>query len=216
MTFTKSQYEMPDGKYVAKFLGVTLREDKPGDQPRLGADGKPLPPAMTWDFEIAEGDQAGKKADKLTGRIPTPKNGCGKMLAAITDAILKDGTEVDLATYVGKLYRVTVLENRVQDNPAPVRIYDQGAPAAAPAGGTAAPPPPPRRGAAPAEPEFYVDAGEGSGFDAAKPVKVSEIKAKYEATNGIDWPNVFVCKPGSQDWHPFTAAIPEHKTWVPF
>ena len=127
MTYTKSAFEMPDGKYVAKFRGVTYREDRPGDKPRIGQDGNPLPPAMTWDFEIAEGPEAGKKCDKLTGRIPTPKSGCGKMLVAITDTILKDGAEVDLDQFVGKRYRITVLDNRVSDNPAPTRLYDEPA-----------------------------------------------------------------------------------------
>ena len=144
-TFTKSQFEMPDGKYLAKFLGVTLKELQPGETPRLGMDGKPMPPAMTWDFEIIEGPtekldpaNVGKKADKLTGRIPTPRSGCGKMLAAIADTVLKDGIEVDIAHYVGKQYRITISENRVCENPGPVRVYDQNGTAPAPAA-TAAP-----------------------------------------------------------------------------
>lgn len=124
MTYTKSQYEMPDGKYMAKFLGVSMKELAPGEKPRLGEDGKPLPPAMTWDFEVVEGPNAGKRADKLTGRVPTAKSGCGKMLAAISDAILTDGQEIDLDLFVGKFYRITVVENRVSDNPAPVRVHD--------------------------------------------------------------------------------------------
>lgn len=132
MTYTKSQFEMPDGKYLARFLGVTMREPKPGDRPRLGEDGSPLPPAMTWDFEIAEGPESGKRCDRLTGRVPTLKSGCGKMLAAVSDTILKDGQEIDLDQFVGQFYRVTVQENRVSDNPTPVRVYDhRPAPAAA-------------------------------------------------------------------------------------
>jgi len=123
-TYTKSAFEIPDGKYAAKFLGVTLRDDKPGDRPRLGQDGKPLPPAMTWDFEIVEGEQVGKKCDKMTGRVPTPKSGCGKLLAAIADAVLGDGTEVDIENYAGQVYRITVQENRVSDSPPPMRVYD--------------------------------------------------------------------------------------------
>ena len=123
-TFTKSQFEMPDGRYLAKFLGCTMKDLQPGESPRIGMDGKPMPPAMTWDFEIVEGDQKGKKCDKLTGRVPTPKSGCGKMLSAIADTVLKDGIEVDIANYVGKLYRITVAENRVTENPPPIRVYD--------------------------------------------------------------------------------------------
>jgi hypothetical protein len=149
MTYTKSQFDIPDGKYLAKFLGVSMREDKPGDKPRLGDDGKPLPPAMTWDFEIAEGPSAGKRSDKLTGRVPTPKSGCGKMLAAITDAVLRDGQEVDLDSFVGKFYRVTIEDNRVSDKSPPVLT---GAPAKAANSANSAPPgdgPPPDEATAP-------------------------------------------------------------------
>lgn len=124
MVYTKSAFEMPDGKYLAKFLGCTLRELQPGEQPKIGVDGKPMPPAMTWDFEIVDGPERGKKTDKLTGRVPTPKSGCGKMLAAIADTVLKDGVEVDIAHFVGMSYRVTVVDNRVQDSPPPSRVYD--------------------------------------------------------------------------------------------
>jgi hypothetical protein len=132
MTYTKSAFEMPDGKYLARFLGTSLRELKLGESPKIGQDGNPMPPGMTWDFEIIEGVEKGKRSDKLTGRVPTPKSGCGKMLAAICDTILKDGVEVDLAVYVGRVYRVTILENRISDNPAPVYVPDhttQAAPA---------------------------------------------------------------------------------------
>lgn len=123
MTFTKSAFEMPDGKYLAKFTGVTMR-DATG---QLDQKGQPMPPGMTWDFVIVEGDQAGKKADKLTGRQPTPKSACGKFLAAVSDTILKDGQEVDLGQFVGALYRITVMDNRISDNPTPVRVYDRAA-----------------------------------------------------------------------------------------
>lgn len=143
MTYTKSQFEMPDGKYVAKFLGVTMREEEAGAKPRLGQDGKPLPPAMTWDFEIVEGPEAGKRADKLTGRIASGKSGCAKMLAAVSDTILGDGVEVDLDRFVGKFYRITVQENRISDSPWPILLPPDYRPATAPNGRAAAPAAPP-------------------------------------------------------------------------
>ncbi len=125
MTFTKSQFDVPVGKYMAQFDGVTLK-DATG---RLDEKGKPMPPAMTWDFTIIEGEHAGKKVDRLTGRMPTPKSACGKMLAAVSDEVLRDGAEIDLGQFYGKTYRITVEEGngdrtRLSDNPAPVRVYD--------------------------------------------------------------------------------------------
>lgn len=129
--YTKSPFEMPDGKYLAKFTGCTLREPQPGEAPKMGMDGKPMPPGMTWDFEILSGPEekpdpanVGKRCDKLTGRVPTPKSGCGKMLAAIADTVLKDGVEVDIANYIGKTYRITVVENRVSESPGPQRDHN--------------------------------------------------------------------------------------------
>lgn len=124
MTYTESQFEMPNGKYLARFLGVANKELKPGEKPKLGQDGNPLPPAMTWNFEIIDGDQTGKRADRLTGRIPTPGSGCGKMLVAICDRVLETGDEVDLDPFVGKVYRITVIDNRISDSPAPILVHD--------------------------------------------------------------------------------------------
>lgn len=133
LTYTKSQYDVPVGKYTARFTGVTLK-DPSG---KLDEKGKPMPPGMTWDFTIVGGEHDGKTVDRLTGRTPTPKASCGKMLAAISDEVLKDGTEVDLGQFVGKMYRITVEEGngdrtRLSDSPPPVRIYDNAAPASAP------------------------------------------------------------------------------------
>lgn len=141
LTYTKSQFDVPVGKYTARFTGVTLK-DPSG---KLDEKGKPMPPGMTWDFTIVGGEHDGKQVDRLTGRTPTPKASCGKMLAAISDEVLKDGTEVDLGQFVGKLYRITVEEGngdrtRLSDSPAPVRMYDN---AAAPAGKSPPKPPAP-------------------------------------------------------------------------
>lgn len=143
MTFTKSQFDVPVGKYVAVFDGVTLKEPSG----KLDEKGKPMPPGMTWDFTITQGEHAGKKVDRLTGRTPTPKSACGKMLAAISDEVLKDGAEIDLGQFYGKTYRITVEEGngdrtRLSDSPAPVRMHDT--PAAPPAKGPPKPPAKPK------------------------------------------------------------------------
>lgn len=124
MTYTESQFEMPNGKYLARFLGVSMRDLKPGEKPKIGQDGNPMPPAMTWNFEIIEGEQAGKRSDRLTGRVPTAKNGCGKMLAAISDKILEEGEEVDIDAFIGRVYRITVMDNRISDSAPPTLVHD--------------------------------------------------------------------------------------------
>jgi len=124
-TFSKGQFDVPEGKYACRFLGIKMLDDTGAKD----KDGKPLPPAMAWEFQVSEGEHAGKKVDRVTGRQPPPRSGCGKMLAAVTDQILKDGQQYDINGLIGQPYRVTVEEKptgngtRVSDNPAPVRMY---------------------------------------------------------------------------------------------
>jgi hypothetical protein len=210
MTYTKSQFEMPDGKYLAKFVGVTLREATG----QLDQKGQPLPPGMTWDFEIVEGDQAGKKADKLTGRTPTPKSGCGKFLAAISDTVLKDGQEVDLAGFVGQLYRITVQDNRVSDNPPPARVYGSQPGQAVQTGATApgSPPKPPPRPGQPApvvDRKFWVTTEASDGDP--KLMAESEIR---EMAQNTDLKTHLICPEAGGDWKGVAGWIPDIK--IPF
>lgn len=226
MTYTKSQFEMPDGKYLARFTGVTLREASG----KIGQDGKPMGPAMTWDFEIVEpgSEHAGKKADRLTSRMPTPKSACGKFLAAVSDSVLKDGQSVDLQQFVGAIYRVTVIENRISDAPAPVRVYDhplangqkatpnigtQAAPATSP---PAAPPrsgPPPR--SAPAVAKYWVALNPDADPELTTEAALKEIVTGDQG-KALNWEAIQVCKDGDQTWKRFTEAFPDAKNWTPF
>lgn len=193
MTFTKSAFEMPDGKYMARFVGTTLRE--PTGQ--LDQRGNPMPAGMTWDFEIVEpGENYGKKTDRLTGRQPTAKSACGKILAAITDAVLKDGQEVDLASCYGKYYRVTVVENRVSDSPAPVLVSGYtpasgpvAAAAQAQTGGPAAPPS--AQSAAPSNRKFWFDLGGGKTEEF-----MEESALNFLTTKGVNADTAMVCAEG--------------------
>jgi hypothetical protein len=210
MTFTKSAFEMPDGKYMARFEGTTER----AATGQLDQRGNPMPPGMTWDFTIVEpGENNGKKTDRLTGRQPTAKSGCGKFLAAITDSVLRDGQEVDLSQYVGKYYRVTVQENRVSDNPAPVLVpgYNPASMPTLPSSTQpatqtrpATPPPPPSRPpvpppapAASVEPKFWIDLGNGKIHETA--LSFEETKSELFA-RGLNADAVNVCVDGTNEW----------------
>ncbi len=202
MTYTSSEFEIADGKYMAQFLGCTYREATGQLDPR----GNPMPPPMTWDFEIVEpGDYRGKKADRLTGRQPTAKSACGKILSAITDSVLKKGEEVDIEKFVGKFYRLTIVDNRVSDNPPPVLVPDyQPANGSAPVPGTAPKPPPPRPGTAPkpaAEPRYWVALEDGK-----DPALMTVTDAGHALfTKGADPDTVMVCKEGADTWEPASA-----------
>lgn len=190
MTYTKSAYEMPDGKYIARFTGVTMREATG----QLDQRGNPMPPGMTWDFEITEGDQKGKKADRLTGRTPTPKSGCGKFLAAITDSVLRDGQEVDLEPFQGRLYRITIQENRISDNPTPVLIHE-GTP-------TGPPSRPPSAGSATSTTaKYWVDLGSGQMNEAALDAPAVEHLLQSKGLNA----ETPCCQDGTNEWKPASA-----------
>jgi hypothetical protein len=195
MTYQKNAYEMPDGKYVARFKGVTMREATG----QLDQRGNPMPPGMTWDFEIVEGDQAGKKADKLTGRNPTPKSGCGKFLAAIADAVLTDGQEIDIGKFVDRIYRITIIENRVSDNPAPVLVHDYKPGSAPAAPSRPAPPskpaPPSGNGTAATNRKFWLDCGNGQVDEFMEATAVDFLTGR-----GIDTAKTLVCVDGTEEW----------------
>lgn len=106
----KPWHEVPKGEYVAHFAGVELLEPKPGREPLMGHDGKPMPPGMAWKFFIVEGPHHGQCPIRITGREPTPRNACGKMLKAVTGLVLKDGMVVELvsAPFINRKLRITV------------------------------------------------------------------------------------------------------------
>jgi hypothetical protein len=133
----------------------------------------------------------------------------GDGLAAVTDQILKDGGQYDVAQFVGKTYRVTVEEKpsgngtRVSDNPAPVRVYDQPP---APAGG-----PPPRKpaNATPAERKFWVPMGDATPLLTAAEIedhiKLSKLSLDAE-----------ICPEGGEEYKPVSEYLPEMKSLIPF
>lgn len=216
LTYTKSQYDVPVGKYTARFTGVTLK-DPSG---KLDEKGKPMPPGMTWDFVIVGGEHDGKQVDRLTGRIPTPKASCGKMLAAISDEVLKDGAEVDLGQFVGKLYRITVEESngdrtRLSDSPAPVRIYDERpmAPAAPGAGKTPPKPPAGKPKAKPASESKWMLHDPAAGEYVAK--TGAEVE-KFLDENKFEASAVFVYPDDGTDPDPKTADAFGFNGHVPF
>lgn len=205
--FSKGQFDVPEGKYLCRFLGV---KPLPADPNRLGNDGKPMGPAVVWEFEVIDGEHAGKKCDRVSGIVPTAKSACGKLLSAVTDAILKDGMAVDVSQYVGKKYRVTVEQKpsgngtRVSDLHLPVRVYEAGeqpaSPPPAPARPTAGVAPPPRnpqREPVKKDPGFWVDAGPGD------PVTMGRDELTVWGQNqGRVAADVNVCPVGGDAWKP--------------
>jgi hypothetical protein len=189
------------GQHVAKFLGVSdLPEANP---PRMGNDGKPMGPAMAWEFEIVQGPDAGKVAGRITGKSPTAKNMAGRFLAAVTGQYLKPGVSIDLTPFVGRLYTITVEPNgqktRLAEVPAPTP-YHGGQPASSPAP-SAGGPPPRRNAPSPAKPAtgpafYFLDTNPD-----ADPVKVPTAELRtHLATHKLDGRSVLACPDGGSEW----------------
>lgn len=99
-TIKESKSPLKEGEHLAKFVGYTLAEPKPGFK-----DG------VCWEFEIVRGECAGRKAKRITPLPPSSKNACGQILQQLTGCELKDGVTADVDACIGKLYRITVTKS---------------------------------------------------------------------------------------------------------
>lgn len=95
MKLTVKAGGVPPGAHTAKFLGVEQKESKFG-------------PGIVWKFEVVSGPYAKAKTSGMTGIEPTAQNKCGKFLAGIMGKPLSVDQEIDLQSYVGKMYLVVV------------------------------------------------------------------------------------------------------------
>jgi hypothetical protein len=134
----ESQFGAPPGLYDTQFLGV---KNLPDDgKPRLGYDGRPMPPGMDWQFQITRGEHTGKIVGRITSKTPTRKNSCGMLLRGIVGRELKPNEEVDLSALIGVACQVVV--SRSKDNPDRTQVTEvmrimppgQGVAPAVPAG----------------------------------------------------------------------------------
>jgi hypothetical protein len=86
---------VPAGTYSATFQGVENVNNDFG-------------PGLRFNFRISGGLHDGRTVSRTTSPNAFPQNACGKMVAAISAKPIEVGTEVDLSTYVGKLYLIIV------------------------------------------------------------------------------------------------------------
>src|SRR5262245_39752067 len=99
MTMQESKFGAPVGTYQAKFVGV---EDRESDQYGAG---------LEWKFEIVEGEFTGKVVSRTTAPAPTAKNSCGKLINQLAGGTVAIGQEVDIDSFVGRVYSVLIEEN---------------------------------------------------------------------------------------------------------
>ena len=66
---------------------------------------------LRWCFTVERGKHRSAKAYRTTKPEPTPKNSCGRFLAALAGKPPTDGLEIDLDDYIGRRYSVIVGES---------------------------------------------------------------------------------------------------------
>lgn len=107
---------LPVGAYVGRFLGYRdAPPPQPGQRVPTGRDGNALQPGMIWEWEVTDGPEKGKIADRMTGKQPTPKSACTAIAAAVSGAMFQEGLSIDFTQFVGKLYRFNVEPREMSD-----------------------------------------------------------------------------------------------------
>jgi hypothetical protein len=191
LTMSESKFGAPVGTYLADFVGA---------EPRQPLAGTGYGPGLEWQFKIVEGLYAGKVVSRTTATEPTTKNSCGRMLLQLTGAAVGVGSEVDLAAYVGKRYKVLVEPNQSGQGTRVGTVLPAPAEPARPAPGNAPgrnrPPPPP-----PAEPEagpsmFWYQPRKGEAPELGTEVEVQT----YIDANGLDPARVPVMAENEGEW----------------
>jgi hypothetical protein len=112
MTYGKSPFaiSVPAGWYTAKFIGVVEREPIKDDKFGRGSVER-----MAWKFEITDGPRRGETIEQESGRVPSPKSTCARIVAGLSGGKIAVGDEVDPDYYVGKLYKLKVSVNPNSD-----------------------------------------------------------------------------------------------------
>lgn len=221
---------IPVGQYVGRFLGFRDQPPPmPGQKGGVGRNGAVLPPGYIWEWEIIDGPERGKIADRLTGKQPTPKSACAAVAAAVSGVMFEEGRSIPFEQFVGKIYRFNMEPREMSDGTRVsvlglARAYDieatgrpaMGTPPAnapAPQAGPAA-----RPGTAPAAPpprvrKYWITRGAGMA-----PELVTDAELTDFVHAGAD-PETEECNPeGTPAWVPIAQVRPDLKriTQLPF
>ena len=102
-TFKESTYEsVPEGSYYAEYIGNEEATSK------FAEDGK----AIAWKWRIMEGDLKGKMPSRVTGKNPTPGNGCGKIIVGLVGKTPTASESVSVKDCIGKRYLIQVARTK--------------------------------------------------------------------------------------------------------
>jgi len=99
MNFTIRSTDCPAGAYRARFNGVEEMS-----HPEFG-------PGLIFSFEVCDGPHKGRRASRVTGADPTPRNAAGRMLSDLAGVAPANGVSVNPDELIGKEYIIVVREN---------------------------------------------------------------------------------------------------------
>jgi hypothetical protein len=110
---TVTEFGVPVGTYLVRFLGAAVRAPQQGAQAPVGQDGRPMPPGLEWTFEVLEGQYAGTKTTRTTAAQPTAKNSCTKFITMMTGGAFQPhkGSQFDPDAYIGRTFNAIVATN---------------------------------------------------------------------------------------------------------
>lgn len=135
-----SRYDVPVGTYKAKLTGYKAMPASP-----QFPDSKP---SFAWEFEVLEGEHAGKVSSRFTPQNLTTANGLGKMLRELLGRNIVGGEDIDVEKLIGKPLTITVGWNKTGTKTkvilcSPVESQANASPPPPPAPPVAPPPPAP-------------------------------------------------------------------------
>ena len=99
-----SRYDVPVGTYKAKLTGYKAMPASP-----QFPDSKP---SFAWEFEVLEGEHAGKVSSRFTPQNLTTANGLGKMLRELLGRNIVGGEDIDVEKLIGKPLTIMVGWNK--------------------------------------------------------------------------------------------------------
>jgi hypothetical protein len=111
-------YAYTDGRYACVFDGVAPFKATGA----LGRDGLPLGDGLKWQFKFAEGPDAGKQFQIVTGMQPSLKNACGRLIMSMMDLSDIPADGFDDVAYRGGYYKVSIRDGAPLHNPPPSYI----------------------------------------------------------------------------------------------
>jgi hypothetical protein len=175
--------------HLCVFRGLEHYEPDPKKtQPNYG-------PGWVWRMECVEGLHKGKLGTRVTGKSPTPRSACGRLLQMLVGRSVDMNTEVEFDQYVGRKFMVSM--EAPESGGTRIASFYSGEGGALPQPQASTAPPPPPRQQATAE-RFWVALRQGQ----APSLETRHDIQEWIVAHKVNPAAFDVCKEGQQAWEP--------------